>query len=61
MSNEEEKLLSPKEAGKYLEVNPMTIRRFIQQGILPGFKIGRNVRVKLSDLQNYIETTKIEK
>lgn len=59
MSNEEEKLLSPREAGKYLEVNPMTIRRLIKQNILTGYKIGRNVRVKLSDLKAYIETNKI--
>lgn len=60
MNNEEEKMLSPREAGKYLEVTHTTIRRYIQKGILTGYKIGVNLRVKLSELQNYIETTKIK-
>lgn len=60
MTNEENgQLLSPKEAGKYMQVSHITIRRLIKNGFLQGFKIGKNIRVRLSDIEKYIETTKI--
>lgn len=58
MSNEEQ-LVSPRQAADYLGVNPMTVRRFIQQGKIPAYKIGRNVRIRSSDLESFISAKKI--
>lgn len=36
-----------------LKVHPLTIRRYIREGKLKAVKIGGNVRIKESDLQNF--------
>ena len=55
----DEKLLTPKEAGKYLNITEKTLAnsRWSGVGVTPKFiKLGRSVRYKLSDLEKYIES-----
>ena len=43
-------LLTPEEAARYLRVNPQTVYRLLRSGALPGFKVGRQWRIREADL-----------
>lgn len=48
-------LLSINEAAEFLRVHPRTVRRFIDDGRLPGYHIGiKIVRVRRSDLDKLL-------
>lgn len=47
-----EKLFTPEQAAKYLNVTRRTIYQWISEGELPATKVGRGWRIKESDLQN---------
>ncbi len=52
-----EELLTVEEAANWLAVSKPTIRRMISRGEIPIVRIAqRNVRIKLSDLEKYIES-----
>ena len=42
-------------AADFLKVHPETVRRLIRSGELPAVKVGRNWRVRRSDLQRILE------
>ena len=44
-----------REAAKFLGVCVRTVRREIERGALVAFRVGRNLRVRMSELQRYIE------
>ena len=46
----EHELLTPEEAARYLRVNPQTVYRLLRCGDCPGFKIGRQWRIRRADL-----------
>jgi excisionase family DNA binding protein len=48
-----ENLFNISQVAYILKVHPLTIRRYIREGKLKAVKIGGNVRVKESDLQNF--------
>lgn len=48
-----ENLFNISQVAFILKVHPLTIRRYIREGKLKAIKIGGNVRVKESDLQNF--------
>ena len=52
--------LSTKEAAKRLGVTPRTLYRFIDEGQLPGYRLGRVIRLKQHEVDAYIETCRIE-
>lgn len=43
------------EVAEILKVKPLTIYRLIDRKELKAFKVGRNVRIKQEDLDEYIE------
>jgi excisionase family DNA binding protein len=45
---------TPHEAATLLKLNPETVRRFVADGILPGFKIGRATRIRWSRLNDFL-------
>jgi excisionase family DNA binding protein len=47
------------EAARYLGITPRTLYRFINDGALPAFKMGRVIRLRQSDLDDFIESTRI--
>jgi len=51
----EEKYLTPDQAAKMLQVSKVTLWTWNRKDILPAFKIGRQVRYKLSDIQKIAE------
>lgn len=48
-----EPLLSVKQVAFIFKVHPLTIRRYIKEGRLTAVRVGGNVRIKESDLQNF--------
>ncbi len=49
-----EKLLTVKELMKILQVSKNTTYRLDNSGETPLFKVGGNIRVRLSDLERYL-------
>ena len=44
-----------REAAKFLGVCVRTVRREIERGALVAFRVGRSLRIRMSELQRYIE------
>ena len=53
-----EKLYSVEDLAKYFGTHVMTIRRWIYDGKITSFKVGRKVRVTETELQKFIENSK---
>ena len=51
-------LVSP-DAAKYLGLTATTLYRLIDDGLLPAYKMGRVIRIKVSDLETYIASVRI--
>jgi excisionase family DNA binding protein len=47
--------LTTDEVGTILKVNPSRVQELIRQGILPHFRLGRQIRVDRRQLQHFIE------
>ena len=52
----EETYYSTKRTAKILDVKTITIRRWIQSGKLIAYKIGKELRIKKSDLDNFLNS-----
>lgn len=52
--------LSTADAAKSLGITPRTLYRFIDQGDLPAYRFGRVIRVKRTDVDAFIEQSRIE-
>lgn len=48
-----ENLFNVNQAAFILKVHPLTVRRYIKEGVLKAIKIGGNVRIKESSLQAF--------
>ncbi len=44
-------LLTPEEAARYLRVNPQTVYRMLRRGECPGTKMGRQWRIRRTELE----------
>ena len=47
-------LLTVDQSAEYMQVNPMTIRRWIEKGDLRAFRMGRGIRIRLEDLNGML-------
>lgn len=52
--------LSTADAAKSLGITPRTLYRFIDQGELDAYRFGRVIRVKRTDIDAFIEKSRIE-
>lgn len=52
--------LSSQDAARRLGVTARTLYRFIDQGELPAYRLGRVIRLKLTDVDAFIESSRIE-
>ena len=48
-------IYTPNEVAKKLKVSEQTIRRYLREGKLEGFKIGNNWRIKEQSFLEFIE------
>jgi len=46
-----DQILTAKELAKYLKVSEITIYKLVNEGALPGFRIGNQWRFKLSEVE----------
>ena len=52
--------LSTQEASKRLGITTRTLYRFVDQGDLPAYRMGRVIRLKATDIDSYIDGSRIE-
>lgn len=55
---QEDEIMTVSEVANYLKISEVTTYKFVQEGKIPGFKVGRHWRVKRSDLNEFIEKQK---
>ena len=48
------------DAATYLGVTTQTLYQLIDEGLLPAYRLGRVIRIKVSDLDWYIASARIE-
>ena len=53
-SAEHQSFLTPQEVAKLLRVSVYTVRRWIKDGNLPAYKVGRGWRISESDLGTWL-------
>lgn len=51
----EDQLLTPPQVAERLQVNERTVTQWLRKGHLRGFKIGKEWRVSLRDLETFLE------
>ena len=52
--------LSTAEAAGRLGITPRTLYRFLDEGQLPGYRFGRVIRLQATDVDDFIERSRIE-
>ena len=52
--------LSTGDAADYLGITARTLYRFINEGQIPGYRFGRVIRLKQSDVDKFIDQNRIE-
>jgi len=56
-----EELLSPKELSKLLKVSKPWPYIMVKRGLLPCYKMGKAIRFKWSDIEAYLERSRVER
>lgn len=51
--------LSTADAAKFLGITPRTLYRFIDEGQIAGYRFGRVIRLKQSDVDQFIDASRI--
>lgn len=49
------KFLNTKEASQLLRIHPETLRRFIREGKIRAYRIGKQKLIKEDELKNFVE------
>lgn len=52
--------LSTTESARRLGITPRTLYRLINAGALPGYRIGRVIRLKTTDVDAFVEQARIQ-
>ena len=60
MADEEIRWLSTADAAKRVGITPRTLYRFIDNGEVPAYRFGRVIRLKESEVDDFIESCRIE-
>jgi excisionase family DNA binding protein len=60
MASSEIRWLSSNEAAKRLGVSLRTLYKFVDEGQLPAYKLGRLIRLKQEEVDSFIDSTRIE-
>ncbi len=58
MDNNQDEIMTITEVAEYLKISEMTTYKFVQEGKIPAFKVGRHWRVQRSDLKEFMEKQK---
>lgn len=57
----ESKFMTVKEVAELLQLNRMTIYRYIRAGKLTAYKVGKDLRIKKEDFDKFLETIRTNK
>jgi excisionase family DNA binding protein len=49
-----------KEIADYLEVHPMTVYKYVQNGKIPAFKIGTSWRIRKESIEKWINENELK-
>jgi excisionase family DNA binding protein len=60
VDSEEIVWMSSQEAARRLGITPRTLYRFVDEGALPAYKMGRVFRLKKADVDRFIDAARIE-
>lgn len=60
MASADPRWLSTKEASDRLGVQVRTLYRFIDEGLVPGYRFGRVIRLKEAEVDEFIAASRIE-
>ena len=60
MSSSDIRWLSTAESARRLGITPRTLYRFIDEGQLPAYRLGRVIRLKEAEVEAFIEACRIE-
>jgi putative molybdopterin biosynthesis protein len=55
----EQPFLTPQEVSDLLRVSVYTVRRWIKEGTLPAYKVGRGWRIKDTDLDGWLDEQRL--
>lgn len=58
--NDDIEWVNTEEAAKRLGITTRTLYRFMDQGRLPSYRFGRVFRLKLTDIEKFIEDCRVE-
>ena len=53
-----DRFLTVEQVANHLQVVKMTVYRYIKAGLLPSYKIGKEYRIKESDLNSFLDQRK---
>ena len=59
MAEDEIVWMSTQEAARRLGITPRTLYRFVDEGALPAYKMGRVFRLKRADVDEFLEASRI--
>jgi excisionase family DNA binding protein len=48
------------ETARILKLNPQTVRNWIGRGVLPAVRIGRMVRIRCVDFEQFLDNSRVE-
>ena len=51
--------LGTQEAARQLGITPRTLYRLIDEGEIPAYKLGRVLRLRLSDVETFLESARV--
>ena len=60
MAGDDIEWLSTADAARRLGITSRTLYRFIDQGEIAAYRFGRVIRIKATDVDNFIEASRIE-
>ena len=52
--------MSSKDAAQRIGITPRTLYRFIDEGQIPAYRIGRVIRLQRSDVESFIEQSRVQ-
>ncbi len=55
-----DRILTPEQVGKELQLHPFTILNYIKDGKLRGAKLGRVYRIRESDIEKFLDNQMLQ-
>ena len=60
MADTTDSWMSSKDAAQRIGITPRTLYRFIDEGQIPAYRIGRVIRLQRSDVESFIEQSRVQ-